>query len=512
MVRMSPTVSPSLDDPVARGASTLIGGPVGAHARLTHRPWFLAPLTVLMLATTVTFGLGYVQKKPCRDHAWTNGYQYTRLCYTDPWALFYAEGLDKGKVPYQDQVVEYPALIGGAMWVAARAAADEQPADDLGRYFVGAPTGGGRAGSNPQRYFDVTAVLLLGCALAVTVGLVRSSGRRPWDAALFALAPALLLHGLTNWDLLAVAFATLAVAAWARRWPVVAGVCIGLGAAAKLYPVLFLIPLVALGFRARRWREVGRLAAAAAVTFAAVNVPAFFFSARILDPTGRCHGFVDPQRAWWQFFNLNRCRPADWDTLWYAAQNRIGALGLFGKAPGYAFDVDSVNAWSSVLFVIVTTAIVVLALTAPRRPRLPQLLFLTVAGFLLVSKVWSPQYVLWLVPLAVLARPRWRMFLGWQLAEAFLMFTRFYFFLHEAGASREKPAVMGLEVEWLVGAVLLRDAALIALMALVVREIRYPHLDVVRRAGADDPAGGVFDGAADRDDVLPSERPALASV
>ena len=44
----------------------------------------------------------------------------------------------------------------------------------------------------------------------------------------------------------------------------------------------------------------------------------------------------------------------------------------------------------------------------PTTPRLAQLGFLIVAGFLLVNKVYSPQYVLWLLPLAVLARPRWR--------------------------------------------------------------------------------------------------------
>lgn len=483
------TVSPSLDDPVAHGASTIIGGPVGAYARRTPPRWFMTPLVLLLLVTSVTFGLGYLQKKPCRDHGWSNGYQYTRLCYTDQWALYFAEGLDVGKVPYRDQAVEYPALVGGTMWVAAQAADGPGP------------------GSNPKRFFDISAVLMLGCALAITVGVVRSSGRRPWDAALFALAPTLLFHGLTNWDLLAVAFATLGIAAWSRRWPVVAGICIGLGTAAKLYPVLFLIPLLALAFRTRRYREVARCAAGAAAALVAVNVPAFLFSARILEPTGRCHGVIDPERAWWRFFNENRCRPADWDSLWYVVQNRIGAHRLFGRGPGYMFDAMTVNTVSLVLFVLAMGGIVALTVNAPRRPRLAQLLFLTVAAFLLVNKVWSPQYVLWLVPLAVLARPRWRMFLAWQAAEIFLTLIRLYFFLYNDAARRTPPKSQGLPVEWFVSAVLLRDVALIALMALVVREIRYPHLDVVRRQGVDDPAGGAFDDAPDRADelVLPAQ-------
>lgn len=496
MLGMPTTVRPSQDDPVARGASTIIGGPVGAHARSTRVRWFLLPLALLMLATCVTFGLGYLQKKPCRDHPWADGYQYTRLCYNDPWALFYSAKLDSGQVPYRDNAVEYPAPIGGTMWVAARAADTSGP------------------GSDPKRYFDVTAVLLLGCALAVTVGLVRSSGRRPWDAALFALAPVLLVHGLTNWDLLAVAFATLAIAAWAKRWPVAAGICLGLGAATKLYPVLFLIPLLALGFRSGRLRDVTRLGIAAAGAWLAINVPAFLFSSRLLNPaTDRCDGYFDPERAWWKFFNENRCRPADWDSIWYVAQNRIGALRLFGRQAGFAFEPGTVNLMSLFLFVLVMASIVVLTMSAPRRPRLPQLLFLTVAGFLLVNKVWSPQYVLWLLPLAVLARPRWRMLLVWQASEIFLTFVRYYFFLHNEAALRTTPADMGLRAEWFLGAVLLRDVVLVTLMAMVVREVRYPHLDVVRRGGVDDPAGGPFDNASDLHDehVLP-ERPGLASV
>ena len=79
---------------------------------------------------------------------------------------------------------------------------------------------------------------------------------------------------------------------------------------------------------------------------------------------------------------------------------------------------------SAAFFAVACVAIAVLALAAPRRPRLPQLCFLVLAAFLMTNKVWSPQYVIWLVPLAVLARPRLWPYLLWQLAEVA------YFFAH----------------------------------------------------------------------------------
>ena len=69
----------------------------------------------------------------------------------------------------------------------------------------------------------------------------------------------------------------------------------------------------------------------------------------------------------------------------------------------------------------VCLGVLVLGLRARRTPRIAQLAFLIVVGFLLVNKVYSPQYVLWLLPLAVLARPRWRDLLIWQAGEVALL-------------------------------------------------------------------------------------------
>jgi uncharacterized membrane protein len=117
--------------------------------------------------------------------------------------------------------------------------------------------------------------------------------------------------------------------------------------------------------------------------------------------------------------------------------------------------------------------------------------FLIVALFLLTNKVWSPQFSLWLVPLAVLALPHRRILLAWMTIDALVWVPRMLFLYGEQNR--------GLPEQWFTITVLLRDIAVIALCALVIRQIYRPHLDLVRNHGQfDDPSGGVFDEAEDR--------------
>ena len=61
-------------------------------------------------------------------------------------------------------------------------------------------------------------------------------------------------------------------------------------------------------------------------------------------------------------------------------------------------------------------------------------------AFLIVNKVYSPQYVLWLLPLAALARPRWRDLLIWQACEALYFFA---VWMHLAGSSSTEGTTTG---------------------------------------------------------------------
>jgi hypothetical protein len=160
----------------------------------------------------------------------------------------------------------------------------------------------------------------------------------------------------------------------------------------------------------------------------------------------------------------------------------------------------TLNLLSAVFLAAAAVAITVLALAAPRRPRLPQLCFLALAAFLMTNKVWSPQYVIWLVPLAVLARPRLWPYILWQLAEVgyFFGIWGYLIFIYRTTQGGVVTGYQGISSGWYFAALLARFLTVALLSAYVVRDILYPERDVVRAHGLDDPAGGVLDQAEDR--------------
>ena len=125
-------------------------------------------------------------------------------------------------------------------------------------------------------------------------------------------------------------------------------------------------------------------------------------------------------------------RPADPDSLYYVVSCFTGWAGFDGQlAAGQTPTVLNAVERGAVRG-CAARASPCSALRAPRPPRLASLAFLVVAAFLLVNKVWSPQYSLWLVPLAVLALPRWRLLLAWMVLDALVWVPRMYYYLEPA--------------------------------------------------------------------------------
>ena len=475
-----------MTDPAVAGVSQLIGGPWGRFAR--SRRW-LTPIRVVLLLTILTSLLGFLQKSSCVTHPWTNDYQYTRVCYTDVFVLYTAEQLDGSAragsqvgVPYRDHPVEYPAVIGGLMWAGAEITHLIHPDDPHG-------VGANAVDNRPETFFDVTVLILAMFALVTTWTIAKLAGRqRVWDAAIFALAPIIVFDGFINWDFAAVAFTGLGMWAWSRRHPVSAGIFLGLGVATKLYPLLVLLAIGVLCLRAARLLEWTKTVAAAIGAFAIAYIPVLLVAKPFPFPSGDCAG-RHPLSAALFFWKFSQIRGADWGSPWLAVREITGS-SLDSPACGQSPAVLNLAVALATLFVV--TVVLLIAVAAGRRPRVAQVAFLLVAGFVLANKVDSPQYCLWLLPLAVLALPRWGPLLLWQATEVLLTVANFLVL-----ANQSHPST-GLPMWPYLTTMFLRDAVLLWVMGIVVRDMLRPEHDVVRRGGVDDPAGGVLDGTPDR--------------
>ncbi len=453
-------VSPSNDDPGLRALSEGIGGPLGEHAG--RHPWW-TPVRVLLALTAVCFALGLVKDAPCYRQQWSDSNtNYTHMCYSDLPYLYTGRGFAELNWPYADDeavrarypAMEYPVVISYWAWWAA----------DVTLHLGGMPDLDARAGmpvdslgGEPEvrtemlRFVAINAIGFGALALLSAWLLAGVHRNRPWDAAFFAVSPALALSGLVNWDMLAVACVAGVLWAWSRDRPLLTGALIGLGAATKLYPLFLLGGVLVICLRQRRFRELGTVAAATVGSWVLLNAPAY----------------LSGGNDWKVFWTFNSHRTADLGSIWLLLDQRLDL----------ATSASTINAWSWLLFGGWCLGVLVIGLVAPATPRLAQLGFLVVAGFLLVNKVYSPQYVLWLLPLAVLARPRLRDQVIWQLSEI-VYFASVWWYLGNFLAPGD-----GGDAEFYWYAIVIRMLGELYLMAIVVRDILRPLHDPVREFG-----------------------------
>ncbi len=384
-------------------------------------------LALLCLLTGLTMVLGYANKARCtgpefdewgRSEPSFQERSYGTVCYSDIQKLWIGRDVDRHVFPYvhggitedgslYGGVVEYPVLTGVLMW--------------LGAMFVDTDAG----------FLAASALLLAPFGLATAWWLGRLSG---WRALLWALSPPLVFYAFHNWDLAAVACAVAAVfvvhrgGASLRRRATLGAVLLGIGFAFKIYPGIFVLPLALYVLTGGRGGAEGtsrldvrgalRVAGAAAATAVVVNLP---FALTGFD-------------GWLASFQYQSQRRVDLST------NSIWYWGFLPYHDSTAFQ-DVVGLVSPLL--VLASFALACWLGWRRRGRTGTFPWIQVSaamlcGFLLLHKVHSPQYVLWLLPFFVLVSVRWGWVVAYLVADAVMGIGIFrWLYLNMIGASNE---------------------------------------------------------------------------
>jgi len=306
-------------------------------------------LRIMIALAILASLLSFAKFSHCQSTGWASPGQYIHACYSDLPALYSGRGLDTHAWPYasDDNSVEYPVITAMVMYATS---------------FVA---------NSPVSYFNINIFFLV-LLFIVTVIVVRKI--RPEFAYLSAIAPAMIASLYINWDLWGIATMMLAIYWFDRKMYLHSALILALSISTKFLPIFLLIPIAFILWRDTKLKELVKYIAVVVATCISINTPIAFTT-----PTG-----------WWRFFKLNLERGADWGSIWLALQQ----LGI---------SLTNLNYLSILVLLIALTSVAIILFELKYTPTLASVAFIVMASVMVASKVYSPQFVLWLTPLAVIA-------------------------------------------------------------------------------------------------------------
>jgi len=331
----------------------------------------VTPTKIIIILALLASLLSFAKSDHCRNNGWASPDVDVHACYSDIPSLFSARGLDLHHWAYSsgEKSVEYPVITGVVMWATAWMVAS-------GKHST-------------RNYFDLNIFLL---SLLFIGTLLVTFKLNPRYSYLLALSPAVIGSLFINWDLWGIFSMMLAIHIFDKNEINRSAALLAVSISTKFFPVLLVLPIIFILWRRNEIRSIVKYSSVCIAVWLTINLPVI-----ITTPQG-----------WWHFYQLNLQRESDWGSVWYA----LSLLGL---------NISALNYISVLLLLAVSTAMVIYLLELSRTPKLAEVSFLLLAAVLIVGKVYSPQYVLWLVPLAVIALQSKKELLAfwvWQAGEA----------------------------------------------------------------------------------------------
>ena len=313
--------------------------------------------------------LSFLKFNHCRLNDWTSPDNYIHACYTDIPALFSERGLDTNTFPFSSATnsIEYPPIIGLGNWLIS---------------FITPNT------NSHRWFFDINilliTILFFGCAL-----IVRKM--QPQLTYLFIFAPAVIASLFINWDIWAVVTALLAIYYFDQKKYEPSAIWLGVSIATKFFPIVLLLPIAVIFYRNKKTKDLLRYLFTSGIIWAAFNLPIMLT-------------YFD---GWWRFYKLNLERSADFGSIWYG----LDLLNIDSPSLNLIYLLLSIGLFAGFTFYLIKLK---------KTPKLAQVALFAVVIFTTVGKVYSPQFVLWLTPLAVIALTNSRQqitFWFWQATE-----------------------------------------------------------------------------------------------
>lgn len=267
---------------------------------------------------------------------------YHRLAYSDIIALYHTRHLYLHLLPYLQNRIEYPVVMGVFLWITSYAP--------------------GLLG-----YFTANAIVLWLSAVGSLCFLREIVPQRyQW----FAWTPLLLVYGLLNWDVFGIFLMICGWYLYTRKRYAWAAVVFALAVFFKFFP-LFLLPFILVElYRKGQIRTLGKMVAIFVAMSVAINAP-----------------FIIGNFRNWSFFFV------------FNAKRGVGA-DLWANHWVHALPVATVDGLS---FLIVTVGLLWQARRVWQGKTVMSAASRWFALFLLVNKVFSPQYMLWMMAFAIMA-------------------------------------------------------------------------------------------------------------
>ena len=291
--------------------------------------------------------------------------------------------------PYVDSYIEYPVVIG--LWAS----------------FTGSL-------SNNAREFFLLNGILLSIFSTLNILLAKSLAKIYFgrEISLYKfLTPSVLVFTFFNWDALALFFLLSSLYTFGKK-KIYSGAFLScLGFWAKVFPV-FCLPSVYLSlFKQKKYVLIASSLAGIVIVSLLLNLPFYLAS----------------HDGWSLFFTFSSKRPPNIDSVWsgiYVISDKLFGSGFYYKRY-YEILINYVT--FGLMFLISASYYLLKKYRRLENNIVIDTTFLT-SVFLLTSKVYSPQYNLWIVLLLVVVGVNYKKILLFEFLNLLLTWSVFQYF------------------------------------------------------------------------------------